>query len=174
MADSETLFAASRRFRIWRVRGGETFINVISLGRTGGVNPARADDEGGGTSRKPRDWRREVDGERGGGGRARGVEKVWSPLRKASARGRGKRQQRRRWLRRCQIPRGERVEGEGPPPFEPRGHKDEGGGDQLEETQGECGGSAYGPGWQRAVEVCGGVRAGRDRNRRDIRNGNQG
>src|SRR5438128_9487802 len=174
MADSETLFAASRPFRIWRVRGGETFINVISLGRTGGLHHAGADDEGGGTSRKPRDWRREVDGERGGGGRARGVEKVWSPLRKASSRGRGKRQQRARWLRRSQTPRGERVEGEGPPPLEPRGHKDGGGGDQLEETERECGGNACGSGRQRAVEAGERVRAGRYRNRRDIRNENQG
>src|SRR2546427_12042592 len=125
MADSETLFAASRPFRIWRVRGGETFINVISLGRTGGVHHARADDEGGGTRRKPWDWRREVDGERGVGGRARGGEKVWSPLRKASSRGRGKRQQRRRWLRRRPAARRARDEGERPPPPESPGQKHE-------------------------------------------------
>src|SRR5207245_9077286 len=111
---------------------------------------------------------------RRGGGRARGGEKVWSPLRKASPRRRGERQQRRRWLRRSPIPRGERVEGEGPPPLEPRGHKDRGGGDQLEETQRACGGNACGSGRQRAVEAGERVRAGRDRHRRDLRNGNQG
>src|SRR2546422_10121832 len=53
--DSETLFAASRPFRIRPVKDRETFINVSSLGRAGGVHHARADDEGGGTRRKPWD-----------------------------------------------------------------------------------------------------------------------
>src|SRR5438132_8455223 len=174
IADSETLLAAGRPFRIRRVNDGETFINVISLGRTGGVHNAGGDDEGGGTRREPRDRRREVDGERRGGGSAGGGEKVWSTLRKASSRSRGKRQQRRRRLRRGQIPRGERVEGEGPPPFKPRGHKDDRGPGQLEETRRDRGRGGGGPGRERGHEAGERVRAGRDRHRRDLRNGNQG
>src|SRR5438445_4571781 len=174
IADSETLFAASRPFRIRRVNDGETFINVISLGRTGGVHNAGGDDTGGGTRHEPGDRRREVDGERRGGSRARGGEKVRSTLRKASSRGCGNRQQRRRRLRRGKIPRGERVEGEGPPPLEPRGHKDDRGTDQLEKTRRDCGRDAGGPGRERAHEAGERVRAGGDRHRRAIRNRNQG